>query len=38
MERVKFTLEFKLEPVRLIKECGVSYAQAEQICLCIRHI
>ena len=28
MERQKFTREFKLEAVRLIKERGVSYAQA----------
>ena len=28
MERPKFTREFKLEAVRLIKERGVSYAQA----------
>ena len=30
MERRKFTREFKLEAVRLIKNRGVSYAQAEQ--------
>jgi transposase-like protein len=30
MERWKFTREFKLEAVRLIKEGGVSYAQASQ--------
>src|ERR1019366_82311 len=30
MERRKFTREFKLEAVRLIKERGVSYGQAEQ--------
>ena len=30
MERRKFTREFKLEAVRLIKERGVSYAQAAQ--------
>ena len=30
MERRKFTREFKLEAVRLIKDRGVSYAQAEQ--------
>src|SRR5207248_3713513 len=30
MERRKFTREFKLEAVRLIKEPGVSYAQASQ--------
>jgi transposase len=30
MERRKFTREFKLEAVRLIKERGVSYAQASQ--------
>jgi transposase-like protein len=28
MERRKFTRKFKLEAVRLIKERGVSYAQA----------
>jgi hypothetical protein len=28
MERRQFTREFKLEAVRLIKERGVSYAQA----------
>jgi len=28
MERRKFTREFKLEAVRLIKDRGVSYAQA----------
>ena len=31
MERRKFTREFKLEAVRLIKERGVSYAQASPI-------
>jgi|NGEPerStandDraft_6_1074524.scaffolds.fasta_scaffold95168_1 hypothetical protein len=30
MERRKFTREFKLEAVRLIKERGVSYTQASQ--------
>jgi transposase-like protein len=30
MERRKFTREFKLEAVRLIKERGVSYAQASE--------
>ena len=30
MERRKFTREFKLEAVRLIKDRGVSYAQAER--------
>ena len=30
MERRKFTREFKLEAVRLIKERGVSYAQAAE--------
>ena len=30
MERRKFTREFKLEAVRLIKERGVSYSQASQ--------
>ena len=30
MERRKFTREFKLEAVRLIKDRGVSYAQASQ--------
>ena len=37
MERRKFTREFKLEAVRLIKERGVSYAQASQTLVCIRH-
>jgi hypothetical protein len=30
MERRKFTREFKLEAVKLIKDRGVSYAQAAQ--------
>lgn len=30
MARRQFTREFKLEAVRLIKERGVSYAQASQ--------
>jgi transposase len=30
MERRKFTREFKLEAVRLIKQRGVSFAQASQ--------
>lgn len=30
MERRKFTREFKLEAVRLIRERGVSHAQASQ--------
>jgi transposase len=30
MERRKFTREFKLEAIRLIKERGVSYAQASR--------
>ncbi len=30
MERRKFTREFKLEAVRLIKQRGVSYVQASQ--------
>jgi len=30
MERRKFTQEFKLEAVRLIKDRGVSYVQASQ--------
>ena len=30
MERRKFTREFKLEAVRLIKDRGVSYSQASQ--------
>jgi transposase-like protein len=30
MERRKFTREFKLEAVRLIKDRGVSYMQAAQ--------
>ena len=34
MERRKFTREFKLEAVRLIKERGVSYAQASQDLQC----
>jgi transposase-like protein len=29
MERRKFTREFKLEAVKLIKDRGISYAQAE---------
>ena len=37
MERRKFMREFKLEAVRLIKECGVSYAQASQdLLVCMR--
>ena len=35
MERRKFTREFKLEAVRLIKDRGVSYAQASQDLACI---
>ena len=31
MERRKFTREFKLEAVRLIKQRGVGYAQAANI-------
>jgi len=31
MERRKFTREFKLEAVKLIKERGVGYAQASKI-------
>jgi transposase-like protein len=31
MERRKFTREFKLEAVRLIKERGVSYVQASPL-------
>ena len=31
MERRKFTREFKLEAVRLIKERGVSYSKACRI-------
>ena len=31
MERRKFTREFKLEAVRLIKQRGVSFAQASQV-------
>ena len=31
MERRKFTREFKLEAVRLIKERGVSYTQASNL-------
>ena len=30
MERSQFTREFKLEAVRLIKQRGVSYAQASK--------
>jgi transposase len=30
MERRRFTREFKLEAVRLIRDLGVSYAQASQ--------
>jgi transposase len=30
MERRRFTREFKLEAVRLIRDRGVSYAQASQ--------
>jgi transposase-like protein len=30
MERRKFTREFKLEAVRLIKQRGVSYTQASE--------
>ena len=30
MERRKFTREFKLEAVRLIRDRGVSYAQASK--------
>ena len=30
MERRKFTREFKLEAVRLIKDRGISYMQASQ--------
>jgi hypothetical protein len=30
MERRKYTREFKLEAVKLIKERGVGYAQASQ--------
>ena len=36
MERRKFTREFKLEAVRLIRQRGVSYAQASQIWAFIR--
>jgi transposase-like protein len=36
MERRKFTREFKLEAVRLIKDRGVSYVQASQTWACIR--
>ena len=35
MERRKFTREFKLEAVRLIKDRGVSYGQASQDPGCI---
>jgi transposase-like protein len=30
MERLRFTRKFKLEAVRLIRDRGVSYAQASQ--------
>jgi transposase len=30
MERRKFTREFKLEAVKLVKECGVAAAQASR--------
>jgi transposase-like protein len=36
MERRKFTREFKLEAVRLIKDRGVSYVQAHGTWACIR--
>ena len=35
MERRKFTREFKLEAVGLIKDRGVSYGQAAQELVCI---
>jgi transposase-like protein len=35
MERRKFTREFKLEAVRLIKDRGVSYAQPGKTWVCI---
>ena len=35
MERRKFTREFKLEAVRLIKDRGVSYIQASQTWTCM---
>ena len=34
MERRKFTREFKLEAVRLIKDRGVSYVQASKTSAC----
>jgi transposase-like protein len=37
MDRRKFTREIKLEAVRLIKERGVSYAQASQDLSLISH-
>ena len=37
MERQKYTREIKLEAVRLIKDRGVSCAQAGKIWVCIRH-
>ena len=37
MERRKFTREFKLEAVRLIKERDVSYAQASQSFVRVSH-
>ena len=36
MERRQYTREFKLEAVRLIKQRGVSYAQASQTLVFIR--
>ena len=36
MERRKFTREFKLQAVRLIKERGVEYTQASRTWVCIR--
>ena len=36
MERRQFTREFKLEAVRLIKQRGVSYAQARKTLVFIR--
>jgi transposase-like protein len=36
MERRKFTREFKLEAVRLIKDRGVSYVRRHRTWACIR--
>ena len=35
MERRRFTREFKLEAVKLIRDRGVSYVQAAQDLVCV---